>query len=86
MDRRRDRNNELIVAIAVIGTLALALTFGIILSLSRTIDNESDDQATSTASFRVTVKTSTVWGIVGIVIVAAVAAALVLVFRKFGRR
>jgi len=49
MDRRRDRNNELIVAIAVIGTLALALTFGIILSLSRTIDNESDDQATSTA-------------------------------------
>ena len=49
MDRRRDRNNELIVAIAVIGTLALALTFGIILSLSRTIDNESDEQTTSTA-------------------------------------
>jgi uncharacterized membrane protein len=32
------------------------------------------------------VKTSTVWGIVGIVIIAAVIVALILVFRKFGRR
>jgi uncharacterized membrane protein len=43
-------------------------------------------QASSQADFRVTVKTSTVWGIVGIVIIAAVIVALVLVFRKFGRR
>lgn len=43
-------------------------------------------EATSQADFRVAVKTSTIWGIVGIVIVAAVVAALVLVFRKFGRR
>jgi len=42
--------------------------------------------ASSQADFRVTVKTSTVWGIVGIVIIAAVVVALVLVFRKFGRR
>ncbi len=43
-------------------------------------------EVTSQADFRITVKTSTVWGIVGIVIVAAVVVALVLVFRKFGRR
>ena len=42
--------------------------------------------ASSQADFRVTVKTSTVWGIVGIVIIAAVVVALVLVFRRFGRR
>ncbi len=42
--------------------------------------------ASSQADFRVTVKTSTIWGIVGIVIIAAVVVALVLVFRKFGRR
>lgn len=42
--------------------------------------------AVSQAEFRVTVKTSTVWGIVGIVIIAAVVVALVLVFRRFGRR
>jgi len=42
--------------------------------------------ASSQADFRVTVKTSTVWGIVGIVIIAAVVVALVLMFRKFGRR
>ncbi len=44
------------------------------------------DQATSAAAFRVTVETSTIWGIVGIAIVAVVVIALVLIFRKFGRR
>jgi len=44
------------------------------------------NEATSQADFRVTVKTSTIWGVVGLVIIAAVIVALVLVFRKFGRR
>jgi uncharacterized membrane protein len=35
---------------------------------------------------RVTVETSTKWGFVAIVIIAVIAAALVLVFRRFGRR
>ena len=39
MNRRRDRSNELIVAIVVIGTLAVALTFGIILTLSSNVDS-----------------------------------------------
>jgi uncharacterized membrane protein len=43
-------------------------------------------QATSEADFRVTVKTSTLWGVVGIAIVAIVVVALIFVFRKFGRR
>src|SRR5450432_1999778 len=34
--RRRDMGNEVIVALAAIGMLALALTFGIVLTLSRT--------------------------------------------------
>ena len=49
MERRRDRHNELIVAIAVIGTLALALTFGIILTLSSNVDDVNDGEATNTA-------------------------------------
>jgi uncharacterized membrane protein len=44
------------------------------------------DQVTTSAAFRVTVKTSTIWGIVGIAIVAVVVVALILIFRKFGRR
>ncbi len=43
-------------------------------------------EATTTTGFRVTIKTSTVWGIVGLLIVAAVVVALILIFRKFGRR
>jgi len=49
VERRRDRHNELIVAIAVIGTLALALTFGIILTLSSNVDDVNDGEATNTA-------------------------------------
>jgi len=44
------------------------------------------DQATSTVGLYAKVKTSTVWGVVGIAIVAVVIVALVFVFRKFGRR
>lgn len=43
-------------------------------------------EASSTADFRVTVKTETVWGIVGILIILAMAGGLVYVFRKYGRR
>jgi hypothetical protein len=49
MARRRDRSNELIAAIVVIGTLALALTFGIILSLSSN-SGTSDIQDTPTVA------------------------------------
>ena len=44
-----------------------------------------NDASSQTAAFRVTVKTATSWGIVGVVLIAAVIGCLVLVFRKFGR-
>ena len=37
-------------------------------------------------TFRITVKTETMWGIVGILVILAACAGLVLVFRKYGRR
>lgn len=43
-------------------------------------------ETSSQADFRVAVKTSTLWGIVGIVIILALIAGLVFLFRKFGRR
>ena len=46
----------------------------------------SGSQASDTTEFRVTVKTQTIWGIVGILLIVAVAAGLGLVFRKYGRR
>jgi nucleoid-associated protein YgaU len=48
MMRRRNRSNELLVAIAVIGVLALALTFGIILTLS-SVNEPSNREKTETA-------------------------------------
>src|SRR5258706_3308606 len=44
--QRRDVGNEVIVALAAIGMLALALTFGVVLTLSRTVSNPT---ATGTA-------------------------------------
>lgn len=44
------------------------------------------DQDSASADFRVTVETSTMWGLVGVVIIVAALAALVLVFRRYGRR
>ena len=44
------------------------------------------DEATSSAEFRVSVKTSTFWGFVAVLIILCVAAGLVYVFRKYGRR
>lgn len=44
-----------------------------------------NDVTSKTAAFRTTVKTSTGWGIVGVVLIAAVVAGLAAVFHKFGR-
>lgn len=46
----------------------------------------SGSETSSTAEFHVSVKTETIWGIVGILAIAAAAAALSYVFRKYGRR
>lgn len=48
--------------------------------------NVSSSEASDSAEFRVTVKTRTVWGVVGILLIAAVAVGLGMVFRKYGRR
>ena len=45
----------------------------------------SADEANTSNQFRVTVETQTVWGIVGIIIILGIAAALIAVFNKFGR-
>jgi len=42
--------------------------------------------ATATADIRVTVQTSTFWGVLGIGLIAIVLLGLWLVFRRFGRR
>lgn len=42
--------------------------------------------ASQNADFRVTVRTSTVWGIVGIVVIAAAVAVLALAIMRYGRR
>jgi uncharacterized membrane protein len=46
----------------------------------------SNSQATSSQDFRVTIKTPTTWGYVGIGIIVVLAIGLILVFRRFGRR
>lgn len=43
-------------------------------------------QTSSAQDFRVTIKTPTTWGYVGIGIIAALVICLILVFRRFGRR
>ncbi|HJC22596.1 MAG TPA: hypothetical protein H9761_02685 [Candidatus Eisenbergiella merdavium] len=44
------------------------------------------DEASSSVEFRVSVKTSTVWGLVAVLIILCVVGGLVYVFRKYGRR
>ena len=46
----------------------------------------SETSASDTAEFRVSVKTSTIWGFVAIVIIVCVAGGLGYVFKKYGRR
>ena len=43
-------------------------------------------EASDLTEFRMSVKTSTVWGIVGVVLIVAVAGGLAFVFHKYGRR
>ena len=44
------------------------------------------EQTQSSADFRVSVKTSTIWGILAVVIILCTAGGLGYVFRKYGRR
>lgn len=44
------------------------------------------EQTQSSADFRVSVKTKTVWGVVAVVIILCTAGGLGYVFRKYGRR
>lgn len=46
----------------------------------------SSDEASADAQFRVSVKTSLLWGWVGVLIVVAVLAGIYYLFRKYGRR
>ncbi|MDQ0233448.1 COG1470 family protein [Metabacillus malikii] len=46
----------------------------------------SADEATSEATFRISVETSTLWGIVAVLIIIAVIAGLFFITRKYGRR
>ena len=50
-----------------------------------TISAQSSN-ASDTAEFRVSVKTETIWGVVGILLILAAAGCLWYVFRKYGRR
>lgn len=45
-----------------------------------------NDQVSSDAEFRISVKTQTAWGIVAVVIIAALIVALRYIFKKYGRR
>ena len=45
-----------------------------------------NSEASDSAEFRVTVKTETTWGVVGVLIILAAAAAMLWIFRKYGRR
>jgi uncharacterized membrane protein len=48
--------------------------------------NAKSPEATSSSQFRVAVKTSVLWGWLGILIIAAVFGAIYYLFRKYGRR
>lgn len=58
-----------------------ALSGDYVLTLSAE-NSETEDSA----EFRVTVKTETLWGVVGILLIVAVCVGLWFVFRKYGRR
>ncbi len=45
-----------------------------------------NSDASASADFRVTVKTETKWGVTGIAVIVVLAAAIVIIMRKYGRR
>lgn len=45
-----------------------------------------NSETSDSAEFRVTVKTETIWGLVGVLLIAAAAVGLAWVFKKYGRR
>lgn len=51
-----------------------------------TVLTASNSETSDTAEFRVSVKTDTIWGVVGILIIVAALCGLGYVFRKYGRR
>jgi uncharacterized membrane protein len=51
-----------------------------------TIRAHSDDGASTSQDFRVTVRTSTLWGIVAVLIIAAALLVAVMAIRRYGRR
>lgn len=51
-----------------------------------TVVTASGSETTTSAEFRVTVKTDTIWGIIGVLLIVAAAGGLWYVFRKYGRR
>lgn len=51
-----------------------------------TVITASSPEASDKAEFRVSVKTRTAWGVVGVVLILAMAAGLAAIFRKYGRR
>ena len=46
----------------------------------------SNSETSDSAEFRISVKTSTLWGVVGVVLILVVAGGLIWVFKKYGRR
>ena len=44
------------------------------------------DSKTETAQFRITVRTSTMWGVVGVALIAIAVGVVVLAVARFGRR
>ena len=51
-----------------------------------TVLSISNSDVNDQAEFRVTVKTETLWGVVGVLIILVALAGLAYVFRKYGRR
>jgi uncharacterized membrane protein len=45
-----------------------------------------NDETSASADFRVSVKTSTTWGIAAVAIIIVLIAALGAIFKKYGRR
>jgi uncharacterized repeat protein (TIGR01451 family) len=74
---------ETATATATISPASGAIAGDYIVSISAKADQVT---STSTLQVRATVETSSIWGIVGILLIVVVLAGLFLVFRRYGRR